>query len=99
MFSRCEELVAEYDELERRLADPALHVDQVEARRVGKRHALLRPTVETYREWLRQGKTEAARELSAEDPAFAAEAAALAVAREATAERLAEPARPARPAR
>ena len=91
MFSRCEELVAEYDELERRLADPALHVDQVEARRVGKRHALLRPTVETYREWLRQGEDlEAARELSAEDPAFAAEAAALAVAREATAERLAE---------
>ncbi len=92
MFSRCDDLVAEYDELERRLADPALHADQREARKVGKRHALLRPTIEAYRTWLRLGEDlEAARELAELDPeAFAAEAAELAAEREDVAARLAE---------
>ena len=91
MFERCEELVAEYDELERRMADPELHTDQREARKVGKRHAVLRPTVEAYRTWLRLGDDlEAARELAEVDPAFAAEAEDLSAAREETAERLAE---------
>ncbi len=91
MFERCEELVAEYDELERRMADPELHTDQRAARKVGKRHAVLRPTVEAYRTWLRLGDDlEAARELAEVDPAFAAEAEDLSAAREETAERLAE---------
>ncbi len=91
MFERCEELVAEYDELERRMADPELHTDQREARKVGKRHAVLRPTVEAYRTWLRLGDDlEAARELAEVDPAFEAEAAELSAAREGMAERLAE---------
>ncbi len=82
MFERCDELVAEYDQLEQRLADPALHADQVEARRVGKRHAMLRPTVETYRRWLQLGDDlGAAEELAEDDAAFAAEAKELAAVR------------------
>ncbi len=73
------------------MADPELHTDQREARKVGKRHAVLRPTVEAYRTWLRLGDDlEAARELAEVDPAFAAEAEDLSAAREETAERLAE---------
>ena len=91
MFERCEELVAEYDDLERRMADPELHTDQREARKVGKRHAVLRPTIEAYRTWLTLGADlEAARELAEIDPAFAVEAEELVAAREKTAERLGE---------
>ena len=36
-------LLAEYAELEGRLADPAIHADQVAARRVGRRFAELSP--------------------------------------------------------
>jgi peptide chain release factor 1 len=90
VFDRCEDLVAEYDQLEARLADPALHADQTEARRVGKRHAMLRPTVAAYRQWRQLGEDiEAARELGADDAAFAAEAEALAAERDEVAERLA----------
>ena len=83
MFERCEEIVEEYDLLERRLADPALHADQREARRVGKRHALLRATVESYRRWLAlNDDVGAALELAEADPSFATEAEALLAARD-----------------
>ncbi|MDQ1250360.1 MAG: peptide chain release factor 1 [Actinomycetota bacterium] len=83
MFERCEELVVEHDLLEQRLADPALHTDQAEARRVGKRHAMLRPTVDMYRRWLTLGDDlGAALELAHDDAAFAAEAEQLAAERE-----------------
>jgi peptide chain release factor 1 len=89
VFERCEELVAEHDELEQRLADPALHTDQAEARRVGKRHALLRPTVDTYRRWLALGEDlGAARELADDDEAFAREADELELERDRVAEEL-----------
>lgn len=91
MFDRCEELVAEYDELEARLADPALHADQREARKVGKRHAILRPTIESYRRWLRLGEDlQAATELADLDAGFAAEAKQLRIQRDQEAEKLAE---------
>ncbi|MCB0916637.1 MAG: peptide chain release factor 1 [Actinobacteria bacterium] len=90
MFERCDELAAEYDQLEHRLSDPALHADQVEARRVGKRHAMLRPTVETYRRWLQLGEDlGAAEELAQLDDSFAAEARALTDERDQVAEQLA----------
>ena len=38
---RLGELLQEYADLERRLADPAIHADQVAARRVGRRFAEL----------------------------------------------------------
>jgi peptide chain release factor 1 len=71
-----DDLTSEYADIEKRLADPAVHADQAEARRLGKRYAELRPIVETARE-LRaaQDDAAAARELAPEDPAFAEEAA------------------------
>ncbi|TQS28878.1 peptide chain release factor 1 [Microbispora sp. KK1-11] len=70
--------MSEYADLELRLADPAVHADQGKARTYGKRYAELTPIVATYRELegVRQDLT-AARELAAEDPAFAEEAAEL----------------------
>jgi len=89
MFESCVALLREYDDLERQLADPALHADPAAARRVGKRHAHLRPVISAYRDWLRLGEDEqAARELSEEDPDFAAEADAAAAERAAVADRL-----------
>ena len=78
MFERCEEMLAEYLELEAQLADPALHADQQQARRVGKRHAQLRPTVEAYRRWLTlRDDLAAAEELAEVDAGFAQEAGEL----------------------
>ncbi|WP_179446360.1 peptide chain release factor 1 [Naumannella cuiyingiana] len=70
---------AEYAELESALADPATHADAARVRRVGRRHAELGPLIRAFDE--REALTEdlrAARELAAEDPAFAVEADALA---------------------
>jgi peptide chain release factor 1 len=73
------ELLDEYAELERSLADPAVHGDQNRARKLGRRYAQLTPTVKTLRELesAREDLT-AARELAAEDETFAAEAESLA---------------------
>lgn len=90
MFESCADLLAEYEALEAQLADPALHADQNAARRLGKRHAQLRPVVAAYQEWLSMGGDEqAARELAGEDPDFAAEADSIGVARAQVADRLA----------
>ena len=68
-------LLAEYADLEGRLADPAVHADQARARRLGRRYAELAPIVETARELDAAARDlDAARELAAEDAAFAAEA-------------------------
>ncbi|MDP3972649.1 MAG: peptide chain release factor 1 [Candidatus Nanopelagicales bacterium] len=89
MFERCEQLIAENAELERLLSDPSLHADARQARRVGRRHAQIRPIIESYREWLRLNQdVDAARELAGEDPAFISEVASLEAALEATVERL-----------
>ncbi len=73
-----DDLTSEYADIEQRLADPAVHADQAEARRLGKRYAELRPIVEVARD-LKSAREDAetARELGAEDPAFAEEAADL----------------------
>ena len=42
-------LVAEHADLERQLADPALHADAAAARKVGRRFSQLAPIVGTYR--------------------------------------------------
>jgi peptide chain release factor 1 len=71
-------LADEYADLERRLADPAIHGDAAEARRLGRRYAELGPVVEAYRALVRvSGDLEAAREFAAEDPTFAAEVTSL----------------------
>ncbi len=75
MFDNCRALEREYADLEDQLSDPALHADPAAARRVGKRHAQLRPVVAAYRELLQLDEDgAAARELAAEDPEFAVEA-------------------------
>jgi peptide chain release factor 1 len=73
-----DDLTSEYADIEKRLADPAVHADQAEARRLGKRYAELRPIVEAARDLTAaQGDRGTARELAAEDPAFAEEAVQL----------------------
>ncbi|WP_067813824.1 peptide chain release factor 1 [Actinomadura kijaniata] len=84
-----DELISEYADIEGRLADPSVHADQGLARRLGKRYSELRPIVETYRELTgTRGDLATARELSGEDPAFAAEATDLEKRQEELEERL-----------
>ncbi|RCG30901.1 peptide chain release factor 1 [Sphaerisporangium album] len=69
-----EELLAEYAELELKLADPSVHADQNRARTLGKRYAQLTPIVTVYRELDGvRDDLEAARELATEDAGFADE--------------------------
>ena len=72
------ELLAEYGELERALADASVHVDQTKARKLGRRYAELTPVVRAVRD-LESARYDlaAADELAAEDEAFANEADAL----------------------
>src|SRR4029453_4031905 len=88
---RLTRLLDEYAELERRLADPAIHADQTAARKVGRRFAELSGIHKTAAE-LDQARSDltAARELAAEDAGFAAEAEELAVRIPVIEERLAE---------
>jgi peptide chain release factor 1 len=71
-------LLDEYADLEKTLADPAIHADQAAARRVGRRFAELTPIHKTAAE-LEQARADlaAARELAGLDADFAAEAQAL----------------------
>ncbi|WP_107772352.1 peptide chain release factor 1 [Nocardioides sediminis] len=89
MFEAVEGLVAEHAELEQQLAAPETHADQRLAKRLNQRYAELSAVVGTWREWLGLGEDiEAARELAADDPTFAEEAAALEARREQAEERL-----------
>ena len=68
-------LLDQHAELERQLADPALHADPGTARKVGRRYGELSRIVRVVRELDQaRGDVEAAHELAAEDPAFADEA-------------------------
>jgi peptide chain release factor 1 len=89
MFEAVEGLIAEHAELENTLADPALHGDQVRAKRVNQRYAELSAILRAHREWQQLGDDiEAARELSGEDPSFAVEAEELSERRVVAEERL-----------
>jgi peptide chain release factor 1 len=71
-------VLAEHADLERELADPAVHTDQARARELGRRYAELGPVAEAARELnATRGDLDTARELAADDAAFAAEAAEL----------------------
>ncbi|MGW4421331.1 peptide chain release factor 1 [Streptosporangium sp. NPDC004631] len=70
-----DELLSEYAELELKLADPAVHANQGQARTFGRRYAELTPIVNTYRELEGvQSDLGTARELAPEDESFAQEA-------------------------
>ena len=78
MLASVHSILDEYADLESRLADPAVHGDQDLVRTLNKRYAALAPTVAAAREWLAAGDDlSAARELGAEDEAFAEEVPAL----------------------
>ncbi len=77
-FGNVHDLLDEYVELEKELADPSIHSDQGKARRLGKRYAELGPVIAGYRAWNNATDDLAAgREMAAEDPDFAAEIPAL----------------------
>ncbi|WP_328955151.1 peptide chain release factor 1 [Kitasatospora purpeofusca] len=74
MFEAVEELLVEHAALEARLADPSVHADQANARKLAKRYAELTPITRAFRAWRQAGEDiEAARELAAEDSEFLAE--------------------------
>ncbi|GAA0540124.1 peptide chain release factor 1 [Paractinoplanes ferrugineus] len=74
-------LLEEYAELEKRMEDPSIHSDQALVRRVGRRFAELAPVYAAHAE-LQAARDDlaAAKELAAEDPAFAGEVDAVAAA-------------------
>jgi peptide chain release factor 1 len=89
MFEAVEELVGEHADLERKLADPAVHADQARARTLHKRYAELTPVIGAFRSWKRTGDDIAtARELAVDDPEFAAEVKVLEQQREELTDRL-----------
>jgi peptide chain release factor 1 len=89
MFEAVTELLAEHAALEKAMADPALHADATEARRLGRRYAELSPVVAAHRAWEQADADVAAgAELAAEDPDFRAELPGLEARREEMAEHL-----------
>ena len=51
MFDRLGELAQEHAELERTLADSAVHSDPERARALARRYGEISPVVETYHQW------------------------------------------------
>src|SRR3954451_23584246 len=89
VFESVHELIAEYAELEKRLADPAVHADAGAARKLGRRYAELGPVVAAYNALTRgDDAIVAAPELAAEDESFKAEIPELTARREELAEKL-----------
>jgi len=71
-------LLAEYEEIEKELADPSIHSDQGKARQLGKRYAQLGPVIGGYRAYkAAEDDLAAAKELAEIDPVFAEELPAL----------------------
>jgi peptide chain release factor 1 len=74
VFEAVDQMVDEHAMLEQRLAEPETHADQRLAKQLNQRYAELSAVIAAWREW--NGLVEdieAARELAAEDPDFAAE--------------------------
>ena len=79
MFEAVEGMRQEHAEIEQRLSLPETHADQRLAKQLNQRYAELTAVVTTWQDWLQLGDDiEAARELGADDPAFAQEAEELA---------------------
>ncbi len=91
MFEVVEPLLAEHADLERQLADPAVHTNQGKARVLGRRYAELDRVVSAHRAWrAAQDDVDAATEMAVDDTEFAAELPALEARRDAEVERLRE---------
>ena len=89
MFEAVEGMLAEHAQIEGRLGLPETHADARLARTLNRRYAELNAIIATWRQWQAHGEdAEAARELAADDPAFADEVDSLLEQREEAAERL-----------
>jgi peptide chain release factor 1 len=89
VLEAAEALLAEHADLERRLADPAVHHDQSLARRLARRYAELTPVVAARAAWLSaQADVQTAKELGQVDPSFTDELPALEATLDAAAEHL-----------
>lgn len=78
MFESVAVLLAEHEDLQTQLSDPALHADAARAKKVNRRYAELSRIVAAHTTWTQAGEDlAAARELAAEDDAFADEVPAL----------------------
>ncbi|HEV7813412.1 MAG TPA: peptide chain release factor 1 [Leifsonia sp.] len=74
MFESVNTLIAEHDDLQEQLADPELHGDPMRSKKVNRRYAELSRIVASYNHWKQlEDDLAAARELAAEDEAFAEE--------------------------
>ncbi|MCS6710923.1 peptide chain release factor 1 [Brachybacterium sp. EF45031] len=72
---RLDALLREHAQLEREMADPAVHADAQRARRLGRRYAELSQISAAHAQWQRdEDDLAAARELGESDPELAAEA-------------------------
>ncbi len=90
-FGTIPTLLAEYEQLEKDLADPGIHSDQGKARQLGKRYAQLGPVIGGYRAYkAAEDDLAAAKELAEIDPAFAEELPALQATLEAASEKMEE---------
>ncbi|MGE3193420.1 MAG: peptide chain release factor 1 [Microbacteriaceae bacterium] len=78
MFESVASLLAERDDLQQQLSDPAIHADAGRAKKVNRRYAELSQIAKAHEDWEQAGSDlEAARELAKEDAAFADEIPAL----------------------
>ena len=78
MFESVQALIDEHRAVQEELSDPAVHADAARAKRVNRRYAELSRIVAAHDVWAAASDDlEAARELGAEDSAFAAEIPAL----------------------
>ena len=90
-FASAHEMVREYQELEKQMADPSIHEDQGKARQLGRRYAQLGPVVAGFNAWKSAADDlEAAKEMALEDESFATEIPAMEVEVEAAADKLEE---------
>jgi len=90
-FASAHEMVREYQELELKMADPSIHEDQGNARKLGRRYAQLGPVVAGFNAWKSAADDlEAAKEMALEDASFASEIPAMEVTVEAAADKLEE---------
>ncbi|CAN2179247.1 PrfA Protein chain release factor A [Candidatus Nanopelagicaceae bacterium] len=90
-FASAHEMVREYQELETKMADPSIHEDQGNARKLGRRYAQLGPVVAGFNAWKSAADDlEAAKEMAEDDASFAAEIPAMQEAVEAAAQKLEE---------
>ena len=90
-FASAHEMVREYQELEKQMADPSIHEDQGKARQLGRRYAQLGPVVAGFNAWKSAADDlEAAKEMAAEDPSFASEIPEMEESVEAAADKLEE---------